>query len=126
MTASIATFPERPAPPPLDRWHWTVTDAASEPLGANQATAPLFGHGSMSLRYYAPRGTDPQPPHDQDEVYVVASGRGWFRRGYERVPFGPGDVLFVAAGETHRFEDFSDDFGTWVLFYGPEGGEAQR
>jgi hypothetical protein len=23
----------------------------------------------------------------------------------------------------HRFEDFSDDFCTWVMFYGPEGGE---
>ena len=24
----------------------------------------------------------------------------------------------------HRFEDFSDDFAVWVIFYGPEGGEA--
>jgi hypothetical protein len=23
----------------------------------------------------------------------------------------------------HRFEDFTHDFGTWVIFYGPEGGE---
>jgi hypothetical protein len=23
----------------------------------------------------------------------------------------------------HRFENFTDDFGTWVIFYGPEGGE---
>ena len=23
----------------------------------------------------------------------------------------------------HRFEEFSDDFATWVMFYGPEGGE---
>jgi len=23
-----------------------------------------------------------------------------------------------------RFEEFSDDFATWVMFYGPEGGEA--
>jgi hypothetical protein len=22
-----------------------------------------------------------------------------------------------------RFEDFSDDFATWVIFYGPPGGE---
>ena len=29
-----------------------------------------------------------------------------------------------AAGITHRFEDFSDDLVVWVLFYGPEGGEA--
>ena len=51
-------------------------------------------------------------------------GRGAFTFGGERVKFGPGDVLFVPAGVVHRFEDFSDDFVVWVLFYGPEGGEA--
>ena len=35
-----------------------------------------------------------------------------------------GTVAFVAAGETHRFEDLSDDFAVWVLFYGPDGGES--
>jgi hypothetical protein len=35
------------------------------------------------------------------------------------VTCGPGDVLFVAAHEEHRFVDFSDDFKVWVVFYGP-------
>jgi hypothetical protein len=26
----------------------------------------------------------------------------------------------------HRFEDFTDDLAVWVIFYGPEGGEARR
>jgi hypothetical protein len=43
--------------------------------------------------------------------------------GSHRVPFGPGDVLFAAAHVEHRFEGFSDDFATWVVFYGPPGGE---
>ena len=30
----------------------------------------------------------------------------------------------VAAGAVHRFVDFSDDFQTWVVFWGPEGGET--
>ena len=29
-----------------------------------------------------------------------------------------------ADARVHRFVDFSDDFGTWVVFWGPEGGEA--
>jgi mannose-6-phosphate isomerase-like protein (cupin superfamily) len=37
--------------------------------------------------------------------------------------FRAGDLLFVPAGETHRFETFSGDFTAWVIFYGPEGGE---
>ncbi|WP_395686755.1 hypothetical protein [Aestuariivirga sp.] len=35
----------------------------------------------------------------------------------------PGDAIFVAAGVQHRFLDFSNDLGMWVLFYGPDGGE---
>jgi mannose-6-phosphate isomerase-like protein (cupin superfamily) len=41
----------------------------------------------------------------------------------ERTPFDVGDVLFVRAGNEHRFENFTDDFATWVIFYGPDGGE---
>jgi hypothetical protein len=34
------------------------------------------------------------------------------------------DALFARAGEPHRFEDCSPDFATWVIFYGPKGGEG--
>jgi mannose-6-phosphate isomerase-like protein (cupin superfamily) len=54
---------------------------------------------------------------------VVASGHGTFFVDGQRVPCGPGDVLFAAAGAEHRFEGFGDDFATWVIFYGPAGGE---
>jgi mannose-6-phosphate isomerase-like protein (cupin superfamily) len=83
----------------------------------------LFRHGTLSVELYAPRGSDPQTPHTRDEVYVVIGGRGMFRNGPERHPFERGDVLFVAAGVEHRFENFTDDFAAWVFFYGPEGGE---
>jgi mannose-6-phosphate isomerase-like protein (cupin superfamily) len=85
--------------------------------------APLFQHGTLEVEIYAPRGSDPQQPHKKDEVYVVAQGSGEFVRGNERMKFVAGDLLFVAAGEIHRFENFSDDFVCWVIFYGPEGGE---
>ncbi len=78
-------------------------------------------HGAAVLR--ARGALTCQTPHDRDELYVVASGRGTFFVGGQRVPFGPGDVLFVAATVEHRFEDFSEDFATWVVFYGPSGGE---
>lgn len=104
---------------------WRITPdqarrAGNEP-GRNSAL--LMAHGRMTLRYYAPRGHDPQTPHDQDELYIVLNGHGTFVRNDDRTAFAPGDVLFAGAGETHHFEDFSDDFETWVVFYGPEGGE---
>ena len=86
--------------------------------------AKVLEHGSMEVEVYAPRGKDPQTPHNRDELYVVVSGSGEFVNGPERHPFGPGDVLFVPAGVVHRFEKFTDDLVVWVVFYGPEGGEA--
>ena len=83
----------------------------------------LFKHGTLSVELYAPRGTDPQQPHTRDEVYFVACGAGLFWDGEKTEPFGPGDFLFVAAGQPHRFEEFSNDLAVWVMFYGPEGGE---
>ncbi|MFT5765663.1 MAG: mannose-6-phosphate isomerase-like protein (cupin superfamily), partial [Saprospiraceae bacterium] len=40
--------------------------------------------------------------------------------------FEAGDVLFVPAGVAHRFEKFTEDFATWVIFYGPKGGEVEK
>lgn len=84
----------------------------------------LLENGTMELGYYKPNGCDDQKPHDQDEIYIVQSGHGVFVRGGESIPFGPGDALFVAAGVEHRFVEFSEDFATWVVFWGPTGGES--
>ena len=129
--------PEAPAPGKL---RVTVADAETTPNDAGRSTALMLAHGSMELRWFAPKEHDPQTPHDRDELYVIVSGTGIFMRaveslpfddtflpihGEERVRFGPGDALFVAAGTVHRFEEFSEDFATWVVFYGPEGGERR-
>lgn len=89
----------------------------------SKQSVSVFRHGSLEVKMYAPRKQDTQTPHTRDEVYLVARGRGTYFYAGERQPFEPGDFLFAAAGVEHRFEDFSDDFFVWVLFYGPEGGE---
>jgi len=86
--------------------------------------ATIFQHGTLLVEIYAPRGEDPQQPHSRDEVYFVVTGNGEFVCGNNRQQFGPSDLLFVAAGVEHRFENFSEDLAVWVLFYGPEGGES--
>ena len=83
----------------------------------------LLQRGTLEIGLYAPHGRDVQEPHEQDEVYIVQSGRGFFVNGDTRRPFEAGEALFVPAGVAHRFEDFSDDFTAWVVFYGPAGGE---
>ncbi|HLW37464.1 MAG TPA: cupin domain-containing protein [Candidatus Eremiobacteraceae bacterium] len=90
----------------------------------NEDSVRLFTHGSLDVKYYAPKGVDDQTPHRRDEIYVIAAGSGTFNCAGDKIAFEPGMVLFAAAGVEHRFEEFSDGFETWVFFYGPDGGEG--
>lgn len=93
------------------------------PTADGKLYADLFRHGTLTVEIYAPRGVDLQQPHTRDELYIVAAGRGTFVIEGKRLEFSPGDALFAAAGEVHRFEQFTNDLLVWVVFYGPEGGE---
>ena len=111
MKATVEEGLARLPGPPNELW----------PQGARSVS--LFAHGTMEMKLYAPTGHDPQQPHTRDEVYVVIRGHGRFDNGGEVHAFAAGDALFVPAGRAHRFIEFSDDFATWVVFYGPDGGE---
>jgi len=105
----------------------TVAEAVAQlPRAGGKRYAVLFRHGTLQLQVFAPRGRDTQRPHTRDEIYVIVRGSGFYVNGSRRVPFKAGDVLFAAAGEEHRFEEFGEDFYTWVFFYGPEGGERPK
>ena len=84
----------------------------------------LFEHGTLSLEVYKPDGVDLQSPHTRDEAYIIISGKGEFLNDGIRTTFKTGDFLFVPTGIEHKFENFTEDFATWVLFYGPEGEET--
>ena len=109
----------------MDGWHGTL-ERALESLSGNSKTATLFVHGSLKVMMYCPQGEDKQIPHDRDEVYFIAKGTGEFQLGESRFAYGPGDTIFVPAGADHRFAEFSDDLASWVIFYGPKGGEAEQ
>lgn len=86
----------------------------------------FFKHGTLSVELYKPVEVDLQQPHEQDEVYIVMAGKGYFLLADEVRPFEAGDFLFVPAGIAHKFLDFTEDFVTWVVFYGVKGGESVR
>lgn len=86
----------------------------------------VFEHGTLEVEVYKPEKVDLQQPHSRDEVYIIISGNGEFLNDGVRSDVKTGDFLFVPAGIEHRFENFTDDFSTWVLFYGPEGGEKHN
>jgi mannose-6-phosphate isomerase-like protein (cupin superfamily) len=82
-----------------------------------------FRHGTMSLILFAPKVRDYQTPHEQDELYIVVKGDGELITPEGTLHFIAGDVLFVKAGDEHRFERFSDDLILWAVFWGEQGGE---
>jgi mannose-6-phosphate isomerase-like protein (cupin superfamily) len=102
--------------------HISTKEALEKLSKKNQLFLELFTHGSMSIEVYKPIKKDLQQPHDKDEIYVVISGEGDFYSDGKTVKFKKGDFLFVPAGVEHRFKNFSNDFSTWVIFYGDKGG----
>lgn len=96
---------------------------AKGPPPEGNLAVPIFSHGSLVVEFYTPAGKDPQKPHTRDEIYFVTRGKGFFFDGERHHAVEAGSFLFVPAGYTHRFEDFSSDLVVWVAFYGPEGGE---
>jgi quercetin dioxygenase-like cupin family protein len=69
-------------------------------------------------------GIDPQRPHAEDEVYIVAAGGALFTANDQTREVRAGDVLFVAAGVVHRFHDISEELRLIVVFAPPEGSQA--
>ena len=81
----------------------------------------LFGARiELRPRHQGIPGLGRQVPHQRDELYFVAAGTGRYRVEDRVTEVGAGDVLFCAAHVAHGFEDISDDFSVWVLFYGPQ------
>jgi mannose-6-phosphate isomerase-like protein (cupin superfamily) len=69
-------------------------------------------------------GRDDQTPHSEDEIYVVTAGRARMVSDSGAADVGPGDVIFVPAGEAHRFEDVTEDLALLVVFGPAEGTKA--
>ena len=109
---------------PIGSVHISLAEALRKgPPPAGNLAVPIFARGSLEVELYTPKVSDSQEPYGRDEVYLVARGTGVFFDGASRQAVEPGAFLFVAAGQPHRFEEFSSDFAVWVLFYGPNGGE---
>ena len=83
-------------------------------------SAEVFVDGDLEIGFTARPTNGPQVPHLRDEFYIVAAGTGHYRVEDRVTSVGPGDLLFAAAHVPHGFEDFSDEFAIWVVFYGPQ------
>ena len=91
--------------------------------GAGNHWAEQLRVADLSAGTYSVRrdGTDDQVPHTEDEIYVVTAGQARLEAGRQSVPVGPGSVVYVPAGEVHRFTDVTEDLAALVLFAPAEG-----
>ncbi|WP_460774383.1 cupin domain-containing protein [Microbacterium sp. GXF7504] len=71
---------------------------------------------SVGRYVLAPGAVDPQRPHTEDEVYIVLRGRGALWTPHGRADAVPGAILFVPAGEEHRFTDVEEELQVIVVF----------
>ena len=94
------------------------------PGPAGEHAASVLQRGSLNLKLSLPVVPNQQTPHEQDEIYVIMAGKGVLFHDGKRDAFEPGDVMFVAAGTEHCFEDFTEDLAVWVVFYGSACGEV--
>jgi mannose-6-phosphate isomerase-like protein (cupin superfamily) len=85
-----------------------------------------FSNDDLSLGTYSipAGGVDDQSPHTEDEIYVVRSGRATLVADSGVADVGPGSVVFVPAGERHRFTEVGEDLAMVVIFAPPYGSRA--
>jgi mannose-6-phosphate isomerase-like protein (cupin superfamily) len=76
---------------------------------------------SVGTYCIAAGGFDDQGPHTEDEIYVVTAGRATIVTPGASAEVSPGSVIFVPAGEEHRFAEVSEDLALLVVF-GPAYG----
>jgi mannose-6-phosphate isomerase-like protein (cupin superfamily) len=121
-----------------------ISDAGRLTLPADGAGVHWVEHlrvSDLSVGTYSipAGGTDTQQPHTEDEIYVITAGRATLVAGpgavaldggdpadpaTRRQPVQPGSVVYVAAGEAHRFVAITEDFAALVLFAPAEESRA--
>ena len=94
------------------------------PGPAGERAVMALRRGPLDVALSLPLRPSQQTPHAQDEIYFIIRGRGVLIHDSKRDTFESGDILFVAAGTEHQFEDTTDDLALWRVFYGPPGGEV--
>jgi mannose-6-phosphate isomerase-like protein (cupin superfamily) len=95
------------------------TAALLESMAGNQIEYLEFlkeSRLSSGIYTLAAGSTDPQQPHDEDEVYFLLAGKGAFTSNGKTGQIEKGTILYVAAKEVHRFHDIEEDLTLLVFF----------
>ncbi|WP_149179485.1 cupin domain-containing protein [Streptomyces sp. TRM49041] len=99
-----------------------LDELEAERAANNGAYLQFLRERNVSVGLYALDAgqLDPQQPHKEDEVYFIVSGRASITVGTETEQVGRGSVVYVPAGEPHRFHHITEDLRVMVVFSPPE------
>ena len=88
------------------------------PVGAPNDWVEHLRVADLSVGTYCipAEGLDDQTPHTEDEIYVVTAGRATIVTPSGSAAVHPGSVIFVPAGEEHRFTEVTEDLALLVVF----------
>ena len=106
--------------PPVEAFDLPALEAAREEL--QHRTGGLYleflRRDSLSCGLYVLEAgaTDPQEPHQEDEVYLVLAARARLEVAGQDQSVGPGSVVFVARTVPHRFHAIAERLSVLVLF----------
>jgi quercetin dioxygenase-like cupin family protein len=104
-----------------------VISGAGEFAGASVSWVEHLRVPDLSVGTYSipAGGTDSQDPHSEDEIYLVTAGQAVLESGGDRIAVRPGSVIYVPAGEVHRFTEIVEDLAAIVIFAPAEYSRAQ-
>ena len=101
---------------------FTVPQLLSQQTQSGLAYQEFLRVTSLSAGIYVLKAgvVDQQRPHSEDEVYYVLDGQAQMRLVVsgkeENLKVIPGTVIFVKAGEEHRFHSITEDLAVLVIF----------
>lgn len=105
---------------------YDVMQLLREQETAGKAYAEFIQRPDMSVGIYKLDAGQPdlQSPHTEDEIYYVLSGEGMVIMDGQKTVVRPGSVVFVPAGQEHRFSDYPTGL-TLLVVFGPAYGSRK-
>lgn len=71
---------------------------------------------NCGIYFLAAGSTDNQSPHENDEIYLVLSGKARMKLEGTKRDVGPGSLIYVKANVEHRFFEIEEDLSLLVMF----------
>ena len=97
---------------------WGIDDLLEKRATTGRLYYELIRVPALNAGVYelAAGADDPQPVHEEDEIYYILEGSGSFYVDGAERKVGKGDVIYVKAHVEHRFFDIEEDLKVLVFF----------